>query len=41
MIPPSLFYLNNLDLLSMKQRQQLVQYNQDVQSENDQIMFGY
>ena len=43
MIPPSLYYLNHLDLLSGKQRQQLFQYLKDVQTQEEQesIIFGY
>jgi len=43
MFPPSLYYLNQLDLLSGKQLQQLRQYIKDVQIEQEQesIVFGY
>jgi hypothetical protein len=43
MISPSLYYLNQLDLLSGKQRQQLLQYLKDVKNQEDQesIIFGY
>jgi hypothetical protein len=43
MISPSLYYLNQIDLLSGKQRQQLLQYLKDVKIEQEQesIVFGY
>jgi hypothetical protein len=41
MLQSSLFYSNHLELLSMKQRQQLILYLKDIKNDEDQIIFGY
>lgn len=41
MLGPSLFYIDNIELLSIKQRQQLIQYKQDIIDDNYQNIFGY
>jgi hypothetical protein len=43
MLRSSLYYSNQLDLLSGKQRKQLISYLEDVKKEQDEesIVFGY
>lgn len=41
MLAPSLFYTDNIELLSIKQRQQLIQYKQNINDDNYQNIFGY
>jgi hypothetical protein len=38
---PSLFYSNQLDLLSMKQRQQLILYIKHSKEDDETIIYGY
>jgi hypothetical protein len=38
---PSLFYSNHLDLLSMKQRQQLILYIKHAKEDDETIVYGY